>query len=381
MRTLLLLVLLPVSSALAAPVKLVFATAPPKITINTCTGLNVVAESSAGKATPVTTKAQVNLYKWNNAVSFYTDSACKSAASASNPLEILAGASTTTLYVKSSAVANIQIEADDPGLAPAIETVPFVAAPPPVVSCGGTEAAPTTPPAAATAAGFSKLVFDDEFNSPSTISPGATGGYNWYPTNWDGVATPASYYSVSGGCLTINSDISGYSDALATTSSSETSQAWQHGYFEASIQYNPDGWISGAWPAFWSYSIEQLEGDVPSGTPFAELDFMECYPVAQNRACTYITTIHQWTGSTDTAQNSNNNVPTVPAGTDWTKFHTYAMSWTKDQVQWLFDGAVVTTVATGPGTPYTALENDFMTMILGTGKNWPMQVNWVHVWQ
>jgi hypothetical protein len=39
------------------------------------------------------------------------------------------------------------------------------------------------------------------------------------------------------------------------------------------------------------------------------------------------------------------------------------------------------TIATGPGTYFTALEEDQTFLILGTGENWPTTFDYVHVWQ
>jgi beta-glucanase (GH16 family) len=62
-------------------------------------------------------------------------------------------------------------------------------------------------------------------------------------------------------------------------------------------------------------------------------------------------------------------------------FHTYGCLWTPDKVVWYFDNKPVTTVSTGPGTPFTAIEKEHMFIMLGTGRNWPMDVDYVHVWQ
>ena len=95
-----------------------------------------------------------------------------------------------------------------------------------------------TPPPQASAAGYTKLAFDDEFNSPDTISPDGTGNYNWYATNiYGSPSLSSSGYSVQNGYLEINSDPSGYSWGLATVGPHNTAQAWQHGYFEASILF------------------------------------------------------------------------------------------------------------------------------------------------
>src|SRR5580692_7390018 len=93
-----------------------------------------------------------------------------------------------------------------------------------------------TPPPQAVAAGYTNLVFDDEFNSPNTVSPDGTGNYNWYRTNFfnPGASLPASEYSIQVGYLTIATDTSGYGDGLQTADPQNTAGAWTHGYFEAS---------------------------------------------------------------------------------------------------------------------------------------------------
>ena len=52
------------------------------------------------------------------------------------------------------------------------------------VSLASSTAFGQTPPSQAVAAGYTNLTFDDEFNSPNTVSPDGTGNYNWYRTNF-----------------------------------------------------------------------------------------------------------------------------------------------------------------------------------------------------
>lgn len=250
----------------------------------------------------------------------------------------------------------------------------------PVADCGGRQSPPSTPPSQAASAGFSYPAFDDEFNSTGTISPDGSGGYKWYTTNfYNAFATlPNSGYRVSNGCLTILTDASGYGEGIATADPSNPSGVFRHGYFEARMRFDPNGWQGGAWPAFWSYSLEGTQGT----SPYAELDFMEAYPTPPG--ATIITTVHQWTtnayGPSTSVQNPN-NVPTLPAGTDLSKFHVYGCLWTPNRITWYLDDRPITTVATGPGTNFTSIEPDHMVVILGTGTNWPIDVDFVHVWQ
>jgi beta-glucanase (GH16 family) len=236
-----------------------------------------------------------------------------------------------------------------------------------------------TPPSQASAAGYKHLAFDDEFNSPNTISPNGTGNYNWYAANiYYSPSLPASGYSVQNGYLEIKTDASGYSYGLATVSPENTVQAWEHGYFEARIAFCSTCSQGHGWPSFWSGSIARATGQIPESAPFAELDFFEYYVWEGYKA--YLTTVHQASGTGKGVQNYNNN-PTVPSGTNFASWHIYGCLWTPDEVRWYFDNKLVETVKTGPGTPYTALEQEKMFLILGTGVNWPMYVDYVHVWQ
>ena len=248
----------------------------------------------------------------------------------------------------------------------------------------GLQDPPSNAPATASAAGYRTLVFGDEFNSADNISPDGSGSYKWYTTNFfsSSATLPNSGLKVNNGYLTILTDASGYSYGIATATPTQSSGVWQYGYFEARIRFNSEGHTSGAWPAFWSYSIEGALGSVPNGSYYSELDFMECYPRASS--CAYITTVHQWqhnaSSNTSIAHNAD-NVPDVPRGFDFTQWHVYGCLWTPNKVQWYLDGKLVTTAAVGPGTSFTALEQNHMMVILGTGRSWPMDVDYVHVWQ
>jgi beta-glucanase (GH16 family) len=236
-----------------------------------------------------------------------------------------------------------------------------------------------TPPPQATAAGYTHLVFGDEFNSPDTISPNGTGNYNWYTTNiYGSPALPSSGYSVQNGYLEINTDTSGYSYGLATVSPQNTIQAWNHGYFEARILFCSYCFQGEGWPSFWSTSIERATGQIPFNAPTGELDFFEYYVGGGYAA--YLTTVHQSSGNNKGQQNAN-NAPTMPQGTYYGDWHTYGCLWTPNEVRWYFDNNLVTTVQTGPYTPYTAVEQEKMFLILGAGYKWPMYVDYVHVYQ
>jgi hypothetical protein len=358
--------------------RVAFSTTAQSFPPNTCTSSTVLITTNIGQPATLTAAKALDISGAPTTLGLYEDSLCTKKSAA---FTLPAGTDSFVFYMKSSESGTITIKADIPNAAlatPEATQTETVTLP---TTGSGPQNPPTSAPSQASQAGYTNLVFDDEFNSADTISPAGTGSYNWYTTNFFAASAtlPNSGYSVQDGFLTINTDASGYSDGIATADPTNTSQVWQHAYFEASIRFSPTGHTAGtAWPAFWSYSIEQATGTVPSGDPYGELDFMEYYPTGTTG--TYITTVHQWVGNTSEDQNSN-NVPTIPATTDFTQFHTYGCLWVPNQIEWYFDNQLVTTVPTGPGTDFTGIEDDHVVVILGTGKNWPMDVDFVHVWQ
>ena len=292
------------------PVTLAFSPAALTFPENTCVPSTVLTKNNIGQQTAVTSNRTLDINQGPASLSFFVDSACTQKSSV---FTIVSGKSSYTFYMHGTAAGTFSIRAQVAGLEPANQNV-SVALPD---TGTGTQNPPTTAPAQASAAGYNKLVFDDEFNSAGTISPNGSGSYNWYTTNFytASATLPATGYQVSNGFLRIMTDASGYSDGIATVEPGQTSATWQHGYFESRIRFDPTGNKGSSWPAFWSYSIEGALNSVPSGSDFSELDFLECYPTGSK--CTYITTVHQWqentSGNTSVAQNSN-NVPAVPSG-------------------------------------------------------------------
>ena len=275
-------------------------------------------------------------------------------------------------------------------LASLLLSLPCLAQP----NCGGYQRPPRTAPTQAIAAGFKTLAFDDEFNSRGTISPNNQGRYNWYTWNVYGPSkylTPADY-EVWNGCLTIFTDHTGSGADLQTVNSANGALVGQYGYFEARIYFSPNGGnpngnaqsTDTSWPAFWADAIQSI----PEISPFAELDFMEAVPNGTGgqttgwNGVTLITTAHQWAfDGVWTDFYNQPNVTPVPAGFNYNAFHVYGALWTPTYVTWFIDNQPVMTQQTGPGTAFTAMSQDKVFLILGTGKNWPTTFDYVRVWE
>lgn len=369
----------PAHSSTNPATRLIFSSAAQKVPLGQCAAIPFVTENGGLQVTPVTAATEVTVSGGNKDIAFFSDAACTVPSSETT---LTAGQDSGVVYFAGSDEGSDVVSLKASGLNAATQTETITA--PISPGCSGPQSPPTAAPAQAAAAGFNKLVFDDEFNSINTISPTNAGTYNWY--TWNPYSTsaemPLSDFQVSNGCLTIETDLSGYSAGLMTiNSTTDTAGTFQHGYFEARMQFYPAGSEGGAWPAFWSYALQAVQG----ATPYAELDFVEAYPGGKggatqgNNGVTLLTTVHQWTSSSSSTQQPN-DVPTLPANFNYDAFHIYGCLWTTDSVTWYIDNQPVMTVATGPGTSFTALEQDQMFLVLGTGKNWPATYDYVHVW-
>ena len=302
--------------------------------------------------------------------------------------------STMTLYVAPQPASGSAPGASDPGT------------PTPPAGTG------STAPAQAQAAGFSNLAFSDDFTDPTTIatSTQATAGYKWYWSQ-QGVSSTDYYKVTTGdylgatGVLTINRSDNRYNADLQTipthATGSQRDGTWQHGYFEARIQFanNPTTSRGNGWPSFWTFAV-QAQSPV-AGQLTAEWDIMEAF--MSRSAAQVFNTGHNWmntsrysTGS-DTYNTNGTNMqvslqgstePAQPTDGGW---HTYGCLWWGDGVtgyiQCYFDDHLIvhengkTTFPTGQGAGLSAQESDNMYMLLGTATGWPINVDWVRVWQ
>ena len=291
------------------------------------------------------------------------------------------------------------------------------------------------PPPQAAAAGFTRLVFDDEFTTSATIAPlksNSAPGYKWYrygkaEPHDISVNTGAGRGATAGatGVLTIDNTPDIFNGVLQTVPGNATGTqrvgTWQHGYFEARIQYSPtvtgNGGHKKGWPSFWLWAVQALSP--VQGQETGECDVFEAWPKGSAGASSQvINTLHYWqNGKVNAAQTElfhtgRANVQASLIGSDepaqpedgW--WHTYGCLWTSNgngsgTVQFYYDGFLivhqrgVTTFLTGTnqslspgqisgstmGTGLNAMESDNMFIYLGTADGWPMNVDWVRVWQ
>lgn len=263
---------------------------------------------------------------------------------------------------------------------------------------------PTPPvaevPEAAKEAGYTSLVFYDDFDDPSTVDWKGTGepGYKWYidrpfgwPTLLDGDVV------IEDSVATIAQQKSCANWALSTYSANgDTGSAWTYAYFEARIRINTDmvreDLVEKGQPAFWSFSKAHTTGKDKGR--WGEIDFFEVTFEADGTFNnTLVTSMHDSrvvNGKQENLSNTNNIHPHFVSD-DW---QTIGCLWTPGSVSWYLDGGFISrTTYSADGMPdpasptnqevgcFSILDQEEMLVILGSGPCWPMEVDWVRVWQ
>jgi hypothetical protein len=285
-------------------------------------------------------------------------------------------------------------------------------------------------PPVAVAAGFTQLVFADDFTSTTatvTASNSATSGFNWYPgsptagTITVGTAPSATWPAASpsnitlyplttaasiangnsgggtnaspnGGIMTLNAPNGNIGNAIIGSMSVNTANAsttgpgaFLHFYAEFYAQFNiASGFTSPSWPGLWSapiYDVDSLSS-LPART---EIDFFEWHGDGGGSNNNWGSALHNWGAGVDSSPLNSTNLSTFNGDSNW---HTYGVLWQSTgtgtgSVTFYFDGAEVggsvTATGTGSSFPNTELYPVFLLISGPTGVNW--NIDWVRVWQ
>ena len=231
--------------------------------------------------------------------------------------------------------------------------------------------------------GFDQLAFFEDFNDTAGIDMGDTGapGFNFYrsrPFSW--APCDLGSFSVANSILTI-SPVPGdsYSNgSLFSTYYNGSSligfSARGGAYFEARIAAESLSGMTGH-PAFWSFASEAI---YEAAEPHQEVDFMERQGGGNER---FGTAVWRWSeGSpTNVGYDGGNGYP-LPAPTDG--FHVYGWLWVPgDRMELYVDDVKTNSWAYSDNPGLDCGDNWGWPIILGSGEGWPMQVDWVKVWQ
>lgn len=280
-----------------------------------------------------------------------------------------------------------------------------------------TNYSPSQPAPAATWS-YNTLAFFDDFNSLASIDLNATvgAGFKWYTrvANTGGPVNtlPASEMSANGSILTINDSHGGFDiSTLGTTGASVPygviGQTFPAGgaYFEAKFAFNAPPSPTSIFPNFFIFdkdiTLLHVNGGSWPANGLAEVDFMEALYSGTGSPSL---SLNNWTHyGTSTVYSNPNNVPNVGASyPNDGLMHSYgcllvpaSKNGGTGLIRRYVDGVLqtncnVTYTAGGvspeaPGAPsgwMSCLDTTAgLQMYIGGGKNWPLYVDSVQVWQ
>ncbi len=280
-------------------------------------------------------------------------------------------------------------------------------------------------PAAAQAAGMTRLVFSEDFESDTAIDFSGEGkkGYHFYADRGYGrsVLTPDEC-QVRDSVLYMKPVECDHAVGLASYSKAgHTGFTMHYGYAEARIRAgHPTGDYDGV-PAFWGMGMKDYLGE--DWRYLGELDVVELFiPHTDATKKIYAGSLHEhyrngivhpsgwkhvkYASNLINATGYQDNFDFID--NDW---HTYGALWQAGEVVWYLDGKRMHSArynATDlpqyyyrddptplpriedlrPGEfddrtwagAHHAMERENLVMILGCNYNWPMEVDWVRIW-
>ena len=270
----------------------------------------------------------------------------------------------------------------------------------------GPEAVVNLLPQDVISAGYTTLTFVDDFTSLASIDMAGTGeaGRKWYrrmpfdaaPNN-DTPTSAISIIDVNGSpALRLTQAFENWNQGLYTVHrQTRQGRGFRYGYFEARMKFDPsNATTSNGFPAFWLLGMDHVLGD--DDTRWGELDIFEAFHYQSTTwNGQFVGTVHDWwAGSPNIDRSNTGSHMSAPLGVNFTEWHTYSALWTPGRIRWYFDGNKVLEQAYGTGLPvpnvngnpagtYSILDTKTsgMAMILGTGTDYPLDVDWVKVWQ
>jgi beta-glucanase (GH16 family) len=242
------------------------------------------------------------------------------------------------------------------------------------------KAAAQRPPPLAVSAGFSNLIFDEEFDRRPDIGFGSD-GHKWNAGLWWETIPSPNAFSVSDSILTITAGANDEVNLCTQYHDASGGTRFLGGYFEARMSCTD-------WSAFWLFCWDRptVYGNkiLPSDplTWTNEIDIVETDGGYPNSAwCT----LHK-NSSGDSLPDQQNYPAQVNLNTSAIgEWHVYGLLWTEDAVRWFIDDIPVLAVP-----PYASTWQPVQLILTAapggvngsTSRTVPpiTQIDWVRVW-
>ncbi len=273
-------------------------------------------------------------------------------------------------------------------------------------------------PVAAQAAGMTRLTFSDDFESIDTIDMSGEGkdGYAWFTDRPYNISplTAEDFY-IKDSVLYLRPRDCAAAIGLPTYSrKGDRGFKYRFGYAEARIRVDkPLGKYNGV-PAFWGMCHKDFM-DQP-WEHAGELDILEVMELDNDGSISYTGSLHDhWRQeNVEERRYCSNLINSLGyKGHDHVdgEWHTYAALWEEGHIAWYMDGKLMHSARYQEGalpqyfyrddpTPlprieendpslanrtwiggHSIMDTDEMVLMLGCNYEWPMEVDWVRVWQ
>ncbi len=268
----------------------------------------------------------------------------------------------------------------------------------PVDSFATPQSPPSTPavPSPAAQADFNRLSFHDDFTSLASIDVTATGktGYRWYTDTPFGWKDPLPHLSLTGQGLLIRPQAGRYNNgtwSISTVSpTTGVGTGFRFGYFEARMRFDPKLALGKkGWPSFWAMSRPRVVDD--STIRYAEIDFFE----STDNGTRFNASLHDWQPSGIRQFHDTMNTATheLAQRFDAHQWHVFGCLWKPGSVSWYLDnhhlltqrysstGVPLPNAENHPSGTYSITDAHEQMVILGSAQGWPIEVDWVRIWQ
>lgn len=208
-------------------------------------------------------------------------------------------------------------------------------------------------PAAAAAAGFTRIVFEDNFDEVQ-LDPSDQAAPGWYNGLWYEQPNPVENIETKDGTLVLRSPIGITHTSITTVPrKGEGGITFRHGYFEARMKFPQN---DSDWAAFWLMSRPRSLGR--DKDHWCEIDIFEHF--GEN---IFVGAVHDWRTKSTNIVNPG-AYHRLKAPVDFSAWHTYALLWTADTLTWYFDGEPI--IKASP--PFICEQQDLF-LVLGSQKH------------
>ncbi|MEZ2144651.1 family 16 glycosylhydrolase [Bradyrhizobium sp. DN5] len=179
------------------------------------------------------------------------------------------------------------------------------------------------PPQQAVRAGFTRLIFNDDFLTLD-LSADGEGDHAWYNNLWYQAPSERDRFRLEGGILTLatRDDRVNMTSIVTVPHKNGRRTIFGHGYFEARLKWPSD---PNNFAAFWLFSDAHARGT--DGDHWCEIDIYESF-----KDDLYLGTVHEWRPKRSTPNPNNYHRLSAPIAVN--QWNIYGLLWEKGKVTW-----------------------------------------------